>query len=90
MVLATKVSEKLRMISKTDSERIKNVLAAYSLPVIPNIDVVELFGAMKQDKKREGSEIHLVLLETIGKAVTKKVTYTELEKITHDLRSDFR
>jgi 3-dehydroquinate synthase len=90
MVLAATVSEKLGMISKTDSERIKDVLAAYSLPVIPNIDVVELFEAMKQDKKREGNEIHLVLLEGIGKAITKKVTYTELEKITHDLRSDIR
>jgi 3-dehydroquinate synthase len=89
MVLAARVSEKLGMISKTNSERIKKVLAAYSLPVIPNIDVVELFEAMKQDKKREGSEIHLVLLEGIGKAVTKKITYTELEKITHDLRSNF-
>jgi 3-dehydroquinate synthase len=90
MVLAAKVSEKLGMISGLDSQRITKVLASYSLPVSPNIDVEKLFEAMKQDKKREGSEIHLVLLEGIGKAVTKKVPYTELQNIIHDLRSDFR
>lgn len=90
MVLAAKVSEKLSMISKADSERLTKVLKEYGLPVVPNIEVVKLFEAMKQDKKREGSEIHLVLLEGIGKAVTKKIPYTELEKIVNDLRSDFR
>ncbi|MBN2487344.1 MAG: 3-dehydroquinate synthase [Bacteroidales bacterium] len=89
MVLATKVSEKLGLVSKTVTEQIKNVLMAYSLPTAPNIDIKNLFEAMKQDKKREGSDIHLVLLENIGKAVTKKITYNELEKIIHDLRSDF-
>ena len=45
---------------------------------------------MKKDKKREGDAIHFVLLESIGKAVTKKIDYTHLEKIVNDLRSDFR
>ncbi|MBN1117592.1 MAG: 3-dehydroquinate synthase [Bacteroidales bacterium] len=90
MVLAARVSENLGMLSSDDSQRITKVLEDYMLPTRPNTDVVELFDAMKQDKKREGSEIHLVLLEDIGKAVTRKIKYTELEKIVHDLRSDFR
>jgi 3-dehydroquinate synthase len=89
MVLAAKVSQKLGMISEQDCKRITKVLEAYTLPIMPNIEVVKLFEAMKQDKKREGQEIHLVLLEQIGKAVTKKIPYTELEKIIHDLRNDF-
>ncbi|MCG8697859.1 MAG: 3-dehydroquinate synthase [Bacteroidales bacterium] len=89
MVLAAKVSEKLGLAENT-SERIVNVLKQYQLPVVPNMDVGDLFEAMKQDKKREGNEIHLVLLDKIGNALTKKVTYNELEKIVDDLRSDFR
>jgi 3-dehydroquinate synthase len=90
MVLATKVSEKLGMISHEETVRITKVLEQYALPVVPNIDVAKLFNAMKQDKKREGGEIHLVLLEGIGKAVTKKMAYSQLENIIDDLRSDFR
>lgn len=90
MVLAAKLSEKMGMISAADTCRITTILERYGLPIVPNIDVGELFSAMKQDKKREGEAIHLVLLDAIGKAVTKKVSYTELEKIVDDLRSDFR
>ena len=89
MVLASKVSEKLGLISASDSERITAAIKQYGLPVVPNTDIGDLFSAMKLDKKREGDEIHLVLLESIGHAVTKKVSYTELESIVDDLRSDF-
>lgn len=90
IVLAARVSEKMGLINSELSERIIRVLEAYKLPVVPNVDIAELFSVMKQDKKREGSEIHLVLIESIGKAVTKKITYIQLEKIIDDLRSDFR
>ncbi len=90
IVLAAMVSQKLGMISIKETERIIAVLNSYGLPTKPNIDVGELFSAMKQDKKREGEEIHLVLIESIGKAVTKKIPYSQLEKIVNDLRSDFR
>ncbi|HBH48499.1 MAG TPA: 3-dehydroquinate synthase [Bacteroidales bacterium] len=90
MVLAAKVSEKLGLISSADTDRIRNVLLQYDLPVVPNTDIALLFNAMKKDKKREGEEIHLVLLEGIGEAVTKKIPYSQLEQLIDDLRSDFR
>lgn len=90
MVLAAKVSENLGMISADDTQRIVNVLQQYKLPVKPNVEVGSLFESMKKDKKREGDEIHLVLLTGIGEAVTKKIPYTQLETIVDDLRSDFR
>ena len=88
MVLAAKVSALLGMISSNDAERIVSLLKLYKLPVSSSVDVGDLFEAMKQDKKREGGSIHLVLLKDIGEAATKKVTYNELEKIIHDLRSN--
>lgn len=90
MVLASRVSFNLGMLTELEANRIEQVLLAYQLPVKPNIDIALLFNAMKKDKKREGEEIHLVLLESIGKAVTKKVPYTELENMIDDLRSDFQ
>lgn len=88
MVLAAKVSQQLGMITKEDVTRITNVIECYGLPVKSAIPVQDLFKAMKQDKKREGDSIHLVLLESIGKAVSKKMTYSELQSIIDDLRSD--
>lgn len=89
MVLAAKVSARLGMISDSDSEKIKDVLLKYNLPVVPNINISKLFSAMKMDKKREGDHIYLVLLQSIGHAVSKKVTYKKLESIVDDLRIDF-
>lgn len=88
MVLASKVSYQLGMISKENVDEIINVLKSYGLPVKTDIPVEKLFDAMKQDKKREGDSIHLVLLEKIGKAVTRKINYNELQKIIDGLRSD--
>jgi 3-dehydroquinate synthetase len=52
--------------------------------------VENLFNAMRQDKKREGESIHLILLEEIGRAIARKVSYKELQSIINDLRSDIR
>ncbi len=90
MVLASRVSEKLGMITQEDVDTVIRVLAAYGLPTEPEIPVQDLFNAMKQDKKREGDSIHMVLLEGIGHAVTRKLNYTELQNIIDDLRSDIR
>jgi len=88
MVLAARVSQHLGMISDNDTKMITDVIKSYGLPVHSEIPVEKLFDAMKQDKKREGDSIHLVLLEKLGKAVTRKISFNELQKITHDLRSN--
>jgi len=88
MVLAARVSQQLGMISEQDTVTIASVLSSYGLPIRSEVPVQQLFEAMKQDKKREGNAIHLVLLDKIGKAVTRKIPYNELQKITDDLRSD--
>jgi 3-dehydroquinate synthase len=90
MVLAARVSQKLGILTGDEVEDIMNVLMAYGLPTEAKIPVQELFKAMKQDKKREGDSIHLVLLEKIGCAITRKVSYTELQTLIDDLRSDIR
>jgi 3-dehydroquinate synthase len=88
MVLASHISHLLGMISKDEVEKITNTITSFNLPIQSPIPVENLFGAMKQDKKREGGSIHLILLEGIGHAVSRKFSYNELQKIIHDLRSD--
>ena len=89
MVLAAEVSYRLGMISPEDVRIIESVIAGYGLPTQPPVPVGKLFGAMKQDKKRERESIHLVLLDKIGHAITHKIKYSDLQKIINDLRSDF-
>jgi len=88
MVLAARVSETLGMISGDEAAEIESVIDSYGLPVKPEMPAGKLFEAMKKDKKREGGFIHLVLLESIGKAVTRKISYGELQKIIDDLRGN--
>lgn len=90
MVLASKLSEKLDMITEDDVSRIKNLLENLNLPTSINIDASDVFNSIKQDKKREGDTLHLVLLEKIGYAVTRQTSLKQLEEMINDLRSNFR
>jgi 3-dehydroquinate synthase len=90
MVLASKLSQNLGLIKETDCKRIRSLLENLGLPVTVNTDMSDIFKIMKQDKKREGDALHLVLLEKIGNAITKKVSLKQLEEMINDLRSDIR
>ncbi len=90
MVLASKISEKLNMIAGKDVSRIWNLLDNLHLPTSINVEIADVYNSIKQDKKREGNSLHLVLLENIGNAVIRKVSLKQLEEMINDLRSDFR
>ncbi len=90
MVLASRLSQKLGLIGETDYKRIRSLLENLGLPTAVSFDISEIFNIMKQDKKREGDTIHLVLLKRIGNAITKKVSLKQLEEMINDLRSDIR
>lgn len=88
MVLAARLSQKLGMLSNKEVLAIQEVLNSYGLPTHSEIPVKDLFQAMKQDKKRVGDSIHLVLLEEIGHAISCKMKFNNLETIINDLSSD--
>lgn len=88
MILAAMVSEKIGLLKTQEVQEIKEVLELFGLPTKSEIPVTQLFEAMKHDKKRERDSINMVLLDKIGHAVTQKLTYINLQKIIHDLRSD--
>ena len=89
MVIASRLSVRLGFLKDHEAERIVQLLRNFGLPVTINIDVSELIAAMRQDKKREGDYIHLILLRQIGEAFSHKLTLNQLEELVHDMRSDF-
>jgi 3-dehydroquinate synthase len=86
MVMASQVSANLGMLSKQQAQQIKTLLEDLHLPVSTNVPLGNIYRMMRQDKKKEGENIHLILLEDIGNAVVKTVTYKDLEELINDLR----
>jgi 3-dehydroquinate synthase len=85
MVMAAEVSVKKGLLSLNDLIRLKSLIEKYKLPIDTDIDKMQLFQAMKKDKKREGEDIHLILLEGLGNAVVVNMSYKELEEIINDM-----
>lgn len=85
MVLASKASVKLGLLTQAEADRIEKLLTAYQLPVKLNLDKTKVYDALLKDKKREGDFIHLVLLQGLGNAVVQKVSIKDMEEIVNDL-----
>jgi 3-dehydroquinate synthase len=88
MVLASKLSEKLGLIGKDSVDRIVGLIEKFGLPTQLQLDKELLLSGMKKDKKREGDNIHLVLLDSIGNAVVKGMAIKEMEALVDDLYSN--
>jgi len=86
MVLASKLSRDIGFLAAEEANRIERLLSRLQLPVKPVMEPGLALAPMKQDKKREGDAVHMVLLKKIGEAVIEKITYNKLEEIIHDLR----
>ncbi|MAU55831.1 MAG: 3-dehydroquinate synthase [Dehalococcoidia bacterium] len=71
MVVASKISAKLRISDENLPQRICNALEKYSLPTtLPSsLDINDLYNICKTDKKVRGGIINWVLLENIGRPV---------------------
>jgi len=82
MVLASKLSAKMSLISEEDVELIKDILLRAGLPVEPpKISTHDFIDAMKADKKVKARVIQLVLLKEIGSAfLTADYSEEDLEK----------
>jgi 3-dehydroquinate synthase len=86
MVIAAELSCQKGFLSKDKAKRIKDLIAAYRLPVESPVPVTDVLQEMTKDKKREGDSVHYILLDDIGKCRIEKITYNELEELLNDLR----
>jgi 3-dehydroquinate synthase len=87
MCLASRLSVLKNRLTESDAKRLISLIERMGLPVSMDVDLNELLGAMKKDKKREGGDIHMILLKGLGNAIIENFTYNDLEEIIYDLRS---
>ena len=83
MAAASAISVEKNLLAASEKERILALLQAYHLPV--HIDVHEQKEAVlknfRMDKKRANSGIDFILLNGIGEALIKQISFTEINQL---------
>ena len=78
MVLAARLSQHRGMITAGEYERLRLLLEQLNLPTRMRFDQTAALEALGKDKKREGDNVHFVLLDGLGKAVINRIPLSEL------------
>lgn len=81
MVAACVISEKINRFSKSGTEKVKQLISKYKLPVAFNFDKEKTWDILLHDKKKSGGDMNFVVLDEIGKASIKKIPLTDLHEI---------
>lgn len=79
MAFAARLSSEMLHFKSTD--KLLKLIDAYGLPVTAGYSKQKVFDVLVSDKKREGEQMNFVLLERIGKAVTKKIALSQIFKL---------
>ncbi|MCK5780057.1 MAG: 3-dehydroquinate synthase [Psychrilyobacter sp.] len=77
----TKISEKLGVTSANTSEKIKEILIKYRLPVEDKVETKDLIEIMKSDKKNISGILNFIFLKQIGEVEVIGVKEEKLEEI---------
>jgi 3-dehydroquinate synthase len=85
MTVAARLSTAEDLLASDEQQRIERLLQALSLPTSFTANKEQLKDALAKDKKREGSSIHFILLDTIGHALVKEIDLTLLEAVLDDM-----
>ena len=78
MLMVTRASEKHGLTEPGTYERLYRLISGEGYRTETDIPLEELCEAARHDKKASGDSIHIVYLEKIGSAVTRKVRLDEL------------
>lgn len=81
MVMAAKVSEEINNFDSVAVERLKKLLQQYKLPILHSFDKNEVLNLLTKDKKRAGDAINFVLLNTIGEASVKQLSFHTIQSL---------
>jgi 3-dehydroquinate synthase len=79
MAMAAGLSEKILSFKQTS--RLISLLDKYELPTSADYSKKKIFEILISDKKRDGNSINFILLEKIGKAVIRKISFDNLYKL---------
>lgn len=78
MYQLTQRTEVLGLTKAGTAARIKEVLEKYALPIAAGVPKEALLSTMAKDKKKQGSSITLIILESLGEGVLKKISWQEM------------
>jgi 3-dehydroquinate synthase len=85
MAISAGLSKKNGTLTEKDVERIERLLNYFQLPTKLEGDRKAIIDAICKDKKREGENIHFVLLDGIGNSLIEKIKIEELQEVLFDL-----
>lgn len=85
IVAACRVSEKINFFPKEETQKIKNLLSKYYLPVEFTINKSKTWKILLHDKKKSGEDMNFIVLDKIGKGSIKKIPLKELKQIFNNL-----
>lgn len=85
MIAACNISEKINGFPKEETQKIKQLILKYQLPVSHAIDKEKTWDILLHDKKKSGNEMNFIVLGEIGKASVKKIPLSELHEIFYSI-----
>ncbi|MGE0092646.1 MAG: 3-dehydroquinate synthase family protein [Bacteroidales bacterium] len=83
--MAARLSAKLSLFSDHEANKIEEAFTGIGLETRSPVPARQLAKAMVMDKKKSGDNISFVLIERIGKCVTRPVNIYTLEELIYDL-----
>jgi 3-dehydroquinate synthase len=81
LVVAARLSVSRGLLTEPDNQRILRLLKALKLPTEIPSNHEEIINALTMDKKREGDEIHFVLMVGIGEVRIESIKIEELKQV---------
>lgn len=85
LTFAARFANKLGQLTNTNMRRILEMLSRLGVPQVPSGEKEAMKDAVRQDKKREGSLLHFVIPQDIGRCVMESVPIEQLEEAIDDL-----
>lgn len=83
MVVAAKISA--QYFTSTLVDPLRMLLTQYGLPTEANINWKKVLPTLRKDKKKKGSSLNYILIERIGKAVSRTITFKELDQLIKEI-----
>ncbi len=85
MAIAANLSVRRGLLAPEQARRLIALIEAMKLPVRLDGDNQALIDALGKDKKRQGDQVHFVLLEDIGRSVITPIALEELKDMVADI-----
>ena len=85
MMAACRISEIINGFSSEESNEVRHLLQQYYLPTELSFDKEKVWQILLHDKKKSGSNMNFVVLDSIGAASVKSISLEHLHKIFNNL-----